>query len=266
LPELDNFTGVKQFLEKFLNPIEEKTAEILRVLLVKLRTNNFLKIHPEQRGFLAVFLIMQMMRTKENRVASKQMSKLLSLALKKRFDEEVIVKSFGKQALTGLNDKEVIELQAKQLLDMEQIQNMASIIDAHIWVIHRAKSGQTFLTSDNPFSKRGHIQHPYRSFTGIASKGIEIVFPISPDFCLCLVERSHFKSNEEKDGRLIELKLDDNMIYYNYHQIKSSTRYLFSNSNDFRFVQQVIQEEPLWKNPLRKRVATSDDTPGDTIE
>jgi hypothetical protein len=91
------------------------------------------------------------------------------------------------------------------------------------------------------------------------------MFPISPESSLCLVERSFFRAVEKCDGKIVELRVDDNMVYYNYQQIKHSTRYLLSNRNDFAFVQQVCREEPILKDPRRKRITSNHDTPGDLM-
>lgn len=264
-PSLDKRTGKQQAVEKLLCAVEGKANEVLVGLLTKLTKGNFVQLETDDRNFLAIFLVVQMLRTKEHRILQQHQARLLSNFLKERCSDGKIVAVYGEEALSPMSAEQLAELQGELILDGHSIRDMAMILNQHIWMIYRAKSGQVFLTSDNPFCKQAHVRHPFRRFSGIRSRGIEIMFPISPDFCLCLAERSHFRAVEQSDGKLMSLTLNLNMVYYNYQQIKNSTRYLFSSRNDFAFVQQVCREEPILKNPRRKRITSNHDTPGDLV-
>lgn len=262
VPELDRATGKEQFVEQFLQPLEQKTAEVLSALLPKLRTHNFIRLHTDQRNVLAIFIIVQMLRTPELRINVRQGERLMNDFLKQRLSERDIARHFP-DAGAGAD---LATFQASILLDVAAIEQMARIINCHIWTVYKAKPGQCFLTSDNPFAKQPHVKKQLRSSSGIRSRGIEIIFPMSPEFCLGLAERTHFALLEGRDGRLVELQADDNMVYYNYQQIKCSTRFLFSRTENFDFVELVCREEPIWTKPNRKRITSIHDTPGDVIE
>ncbi len=266
VPSLDQRTGVKQSVEKLLSHVEDKMSEVLNTLLQKLATNNFIRLHDDQRNFLSIFMVVQMLRSKEHRVMQEHSARSMSRFLKKRLTDQQIIEAFGSEALHPPTAESLAEVQASCLADQNLIREMAMILNGHIWVIYKVRHSGEFLTSDNPFTKRGHIKHPVRRLSGIRSPGIEISLPISPEFCLCLAERSFFIANEKYDGRVVDINDTQNMIYYNYERIKFATRYLFSSSGDFRFVKQVCEEEPILKDPLRKRIASNHDGPGDTIE
>src|SRR5207247_992153 len=87
--EIDEEFGREQFIEKALSVLEGEAAKVLNDLLTKLNTNNFIRLHPDQRQFLALFLSVQMLRTRENRLIIQQMSNKLAEWVHSHLTEEM---------------------------------------------------------------------------------------------------------------------------------------------------------------------------------
>jgi len=217
-------------------------------------------LKPRPRHFLSAYLAIQMMRTKESRITSIQMMETIRAILKKSYVDAGKEPPPDEELMDGMAPEEAArDIQNRSLLDGAMIQKMATILFRHIWVIQEAFGNEQFLTSDNPFAKRPHITGTWRSMSGIASTGIEIVFPLSPKFLLTLCERNHFQNMQRFDGQRLPLLCHDNMIYNNQFQVYDSNRFVFSQNGEFSYVEQILRENPIHGNPNKMRVATNQD-------
>jgi hypothetical protein len=89
---------------------------------------------------------------------------------------------------------------------------------------------------------------------GLASLGAEILFPISPEHLLLIVERRAFPHAAAIDGQLKMVNTVDNVVYYNHWQVRHAFRFLYSAVDDFSLAQSMIAEDPELANPHNKRV------------
>lgn len=256
--ELKKITGDRQFIEKHLSNLEGLYEERSSAIIDSLNADKFKEIKARDRHFLAAYMVVQMLRTKETRIMHQQMTKAL-FAIQQQADCTSNTEApLDSELIDGMSvDDFSRAVHNRSLLNAVGIQQMASILYRHIWVIQEAYQSEEFITSDHPFTKRGHITNAWRSMNGIASKGIEISFPLSPRYLLTLVERTHFAKMHIFDGRKLPLECHDNMIYANQFQIKQSNRFIFSRNGDFSFTKLVLQEEPIHGDPNRKRIETN---------
>jgi hypothetical protein len=253
--DLKKITGDRQFIEKHLSNLEGVYENRIRSLIDSLSTGKFKEIKSRDRHFLSAYMVVQMIRTKETRIMHQQMAEALLAIQKQGYRNSASEIPPDAELLDGMTVEEMArDVHNRSLLRAESIQQMASILFHHIWVVQESFEKEVFLTSDHPFGKRGHITNTWRSMNGIASKGIEIVFPLSPRYLLTLMERTHFAKAQALDGRKVRLTSHDNMIYCNQFQIKQSNRFIFSRENDFDFAKTVIRDEPTHGDPDRKRV------------
>lgn len=248
--ELARITGERQFIEKRLGKIEDKYNPVMDDLFERLGDPHFV-LDDETRGFLSVFMAIQMCRTKESLAQSSQMIEATLNVMK----EACLKADIPLPREYELNaEQSAQDSFKKSLVSPDQIENYALILNTHIWVIKRAAPNEVFLTSDHPFAKRPHITGSWRSMSGIASKGIEIAFPLSSKYLLSLYDAEHFHRLIAFNGTVRSDLNHENMIYYNQFQVKDSNRFVFSEVDDFSFVEFLLNDQPELANPNRKRV------------
>lgn len=257
---LGQITGDKQFLEKQLGNIEGQYDLRCRAIISALDTGNFRKLKPKDRHFLSLYMAVQMFRTKEVRITNEQMAQTMLKLTKQWASASEFELPPDEVILGGYSPAEVARgAQHRALLNIEKLNEVANILYRHIWFIDEAYGGEEFITSDNPFVKRGHLSDEYRSMDGIACEGIEIMFPLSPKYLVTMVDRHGFAHAEPFDGKRKALKCSEHMIYKNQFQIQQSSRFVFSSCGDFSFTKTVLDEEPHNRDPDRRRFETNQD-------
>lgn len=245
-------------ISKVLKNTEPKS--VLHKILQRLSLNKGKVISRRQKRYLSFFITIQMFRTREYR------NTLVELMEK---GGQAIVNMMAKMKTPDASPdlypqikydkKNASLLHTQNLFDRDFLIMMTETINRHIWVIGLNETNQPLYTSDHPVVKRGHIQHPFLSFSGVGAKGIEIAFPLSPKCILLMYERTHFKEHEKMDRKQISL-INDNVIYYNSLQVYQSYRQVFCNINDFTLVEQVCKKHPDVCSPDRDRVQVNSGT------
>ena len=106
-----------------------------------------------------------------------------------------------------------------------------------------------------------HIPETLHGGTGFGCKGIEILLSLSSRYLLIIRERTHFAPLmrpvvEEPDGVVLHLR-PEGVALYNSLQIASSFRWIYSSTNEFAHVQELIKRFPELINPERSRFSAS---------
>jgi hypothetical protein len=207
---LDEITGVDQFLEKYFHPLESKISKLLVELIEDLKNKNFIKLSRELKAELAIYLTYQHLRTREQREQMRQMIDSLTNAIGKiQLDE------LGHSDNNFVIDIDDAKFQASMILDRNNVEEIANILNNHIWIVLENKTDYNFYTSDHPLVRRGHIKRPGMSMNGLASEGIEIAFPISPDYLILLVHRESFDNYLKYEDQIVGVNDPQNVVYYN---------------------------------------------------
>lgn len=219
---------------------------------------------PEQRMKMSLCAAIQIIRTRDFRDELVETMEEMGSA---------VGESFLKLARPELAKDVQVEFKFKQdsisllhgkfLWNSEFIAHVAAALCNHIWVIGLNETANPLLTSDSPVVRQPHkpeqpfIPRPdsgplYKraidiaiesTRPGIESEGVELVFPLSPECVLIFLERSHFKSLEDKDGGRFALS-DSDVDRLNRLQVLQSYRQIYSRSNDFRLAQEVCATHP----------------------
>ncbi len=253
--EMASLLGDKQAIEKYLAALETALSPRIATLIERLRTNNFSRLHPETRSAISLFAAFQIVRSKEARITSRQIGASMSKFLSKHAGAEVLINEIQE----SMTDEQEKAAHCRRLLDLPSILKMASIIEGHIWTIKRQYPRSAFWTGDDPITKKENVIVPFRSNAGIASPGIEIHIPLSPEFLIGCYERKYFKRIQHLDGKILDLKDPENVPYYRQFQVRQSLRFIYSSDPDFSFAKEMCGAEPIWRDPERKRVATNHD-------
>jgi hypothetical protein len=235
-----------QLIEKALGVFEGDFSEWVDDALRSIKDKK--RIDHKQKTHLSLFMVIQLLRTREARNFQIEMVEKLSKALLDFAIQQERPDISPEDYQIKFDPKMASLLQAKQIFDLERIVSFAGELYKHIWLIGKNKTKQPFYTSDNPVVKYAH-----KRTLGIASEGIELAFPLTPEWVLILRERSFFREFESLDCRVIPLS-DGNVTYYNSLQVIDSYRQLYCSTNNFNLAKEMCDENPEICNLDRVRI------------
>lgn len=213
----DFFYGNDGYLENELSKLESAVNPCLMEILA---TNKLPKKQSDDYVKLLSFSITMANRTKDASEGLKEMND--------KFDQEIL--SYGDQYKNEIED-----------LRLNSINPIAQSLEITAELIHFAfdlkakllinKTNCLFITSDNPVIKYNQYlesrNHP-GGHCGIATKGLQIFFPISPNHMLCFYDDWAYKIGEKfKD--VIEITNIEDIEKLNYLQVLNCNDHLYFN-------------------------------------
>ncbi len=226
------------------NPFDKIIASYIMTPKIAYTNKNVIQAE-EDRATIAYYLAIQFLRTKEFRGKTIQMyeqgtklilKKIAGKKLQKDFDFEVKIK----ESMINLYHNQ-------QLLDTELLEELTKSLLSHIWFFAVTNTGSKFYTSDNPLVLIGHEgQH------GLKSRGVEIVFPITPRLALVIREVNYFEKNLSVFNKFVSVS-NAYVEFCNSLQVFQSYRYIFSKDNDFTLASEILRENPGLSNVKRDR-------------
>lgn len=240
----------KKYIEKnFLAPMEEIYNDLLQIFIYKsYGGNNWVIKHcnicsETEKKYMSLFIAIQIIRTKSFRVVLGDIYTKFyqTLAYKSQMNN---ANALPKEAFEVEANPDFVKLQhSTMILNEEIVAEIAETLSNHIWVIYVNKTDYPFYTSDNPVTTIPHKRDKYISYGGLASRGVEIVFPISPQLLLAMYEKETHKDKFE-DRQYIELSSKAKIAYYNCQQVYHSYRCVFSGKDNFDIAKQICKEAP----------------------
>ncbi|RYD36800.1 MAG: DUF4238 domain-containing protein, partial [Verrucomicrobiaceae bacterium] len=99
-----------------------------------------------------------------------------------------------------LTDGALRQLHMRSIMEPEARVDFAEAILSHHWTLCVAPAGASFLTSDNPVSRRPHLAKKGRIYCGFRSEGIEVFYPVSGTHGLLIRERNYHQPDPALDG------------------------------------------------------------------
>lgn len=240
----------EKYIEKdFFSPLEDIYSKLLQKFIKNsYEGNNWvmencLACSEIEKDLMAFFIAIQFIRTKSFRENFGDMIAKVcqTLVYKHQMKNE---DALPKEAFEFKANPDWVKLQhSSMILDKELTLETAKILRNHIWVIYVNKSESPFYTSDNPIAIIPHKRDKYRCHAGLASKGVEIVFPISSKLLLAMYEKTTY--NEIFSDKQFHVLTSENDInYFNYHQVLQRYRCIFSEKNNFEFAKKIYEENP----------------------
>jgi hypothetical protein len=260
LTELPDDLDEQEIEKYFANTIETRYGKQLNNIIAKFKLTplkNLLYneiITEEEKYDFAVLLTFQIVRTREFR---EYMIDNKEVFTKQVFN--IWADAQGKpELIDGFDfefnrDFESVE-HAIYLMDYDFIEKIAESIFKHIWLFTYNKTDISLYTSDNPIVKKSNVNHPYRSYNGYASKGIELMIPISHNIALSIYESSYFNRLIDYDRKFYGFLNEDNVKYFNSMQVNSSYRQIFCKKDDFQLAYEMCKENEKLKNIDYRRV------------
>jgi hypothetical protein len=203
-----------------------------------------------QKKQLSLFIVYQLLRTKEYRQYLTQLHELVvNEAVNQGNDDEVILEMTKEQSqllhIAAITDNEVVQL-------------LAYILCNYIWVIGVNNSDIPLYTSDNPVVISPQEITETSSFEQLLVKvGTEVAYPVNSNLILLLFERTHYKNMLSLENRFHELN-EDVVKEYNALQVTQSYNQVFCIDDNFDLAREVCKTNPQIADKGRIRITLDD--------
>ena len=241
--ELSSYTKLLE--DKFANL--ESNYGVLLDKIKKISNRKYFKNHfgisNRLKNIFSKYIAIQILRTKDTREKIRD--------LYEKLNKELVFREFKRMGY-DIN-REEIDVESKKvfiklqhilmIMDDENIKCFSNVFKSHIWVFYINKTNIPFYTSDSPIVTIPHISDKYISYSGIKSKGVEVVFPINSELLLAMYEKS-YHSKEYKDRKFVNLYNVEKVNIYNSFQVLSCHRTVFSKNNDFKMALDLCKYNP----------------------
>ena len=225
----------KHELEFAMSRLESKAnVAILEVI----QNESFSSLSDENKDALCGFTALQYLRTQEARLRITELKEKVINEIAKHMgvtDWKVKVTEEGKTA--------------SHLNMMKDYLPIANVLRNMNVTILKNETDKPLWSSDNPVTLHNETeQFPWGNL-GLASKGIEIHLPLSPTIGVAFLDPSTYP-------KLDILSVDDQIVIRENHlQTMWSTRFVYSNTNEFDMMNNYLHSEPEIKNPGKQRIS-----------
>lgn len=223
----DIINGEMQSIEKYQNTkYEEAFSNFLPNILDKLEHQRYFKLKKYEKGEIASFLSYQYIRTKRFREESVRL-----------FTSPDI---YNSPAHFPPQIGHFILLSDPLLLK----DIYSNLVDNYYWIFGKNSTDKLFYTSDNPFVQREsireiHIQQK-KEYADFSLLSHEIAFPLTPKFIVTFYKKKDYKNLRHFHRKIIECD-EDQIDWFNNMQIMKSYRQIYSQNNDFAFVENFMK-------------------------
>jgi len=230
----------EQYIEKAYSYIESEFAPFFLGFINKIESEEKFEISNEEKDTISTFLALQIERTREHREILMQFSCSMKDKLNERgiTDEQLLKIGFD------FNNFDPKEFHLNSILNGHMRENLSEALKKHIWILVVNNTDTPFYTSDNPIVKNANIIDDYVSYSGFASKGIEIIFPLNSRYLLTLCEREYFKDLEVLENKMLHSSDVEHISYYNSLEVTGSYRQVYSSVKDFEIITELKIKYP----------------------
>ncbi len=230
----------KQPLESVLSELEKEFSIAIREIIDK---EDIHRISYENFRTFCRFVGLQYIRTDETRRKLEDAgNNLLHTMMRGKFPKlnDDIIKS------SGLTDTGKLGIHLQLL---KSYGTYAYIVSNMKFITILNRTEIPLWTSDNPVALRNECEQPPFSNLGPMCKGIEIHIPITPKLMIMACDPYYFLDLPS----VVEEHNEDQITKENLLQMNWSTRFLFSNSNEFHKSHEMLSSAPELRNPDRQR-------------
>jgi len=250
-------------LETELSRIEASAKPIIQSIL---DLDSLAHLTAQARAELSVFLAVQMTRGKWYREQFREFPLMLEQALRAKEGQDVDLSGIA-EYLRVPDDNELAIHTARSVL--RAAEDYAPHFANKVWILGGTDVKHPFQIGDNPIGMQNMLDmRPYGNL-GLAVRGIEIYFPLSPRRLLALWCPSHITMLEAAAGHNIDVAqmlaaiAEERVLHYrpehvmnaNSIQVGYAERFVFSSDGDFALALNMIQERPVYRRGPRSTVA-----------
>lgn len=274
-----DFMGKPVSVEPLLGRVESKAgAHIARIV-----KDRRLKVNDsEERGELAAFFAIQMVRTPAVLATAREMFGRMEAWLRAEGAPQDL---FFPDTLVGEGENAERAMMARNICNAPDDYGPALI--KKDWLLFQTDNKHPYLIGDHPLTMHNMIEKEGRGNLGVAVDGIELYFPLSPNLALGIWCPSHREmlmkslqsmdkleaaSNASRDWGKAKSDVlailealqtgeplrsnPENVEFFNSLQVSTAERYVFSPTEDFSIVKEMIQTNPELRHGRRMHEAT----------
>jgi hypothetical protein len=252
------FAADPQVVEREFTRLEGDARPLFDRLLADVEANGrFEAADPTWRRDVAAFVALQDCRTRSFRQGFEQMAAAITAALAARRGPAAPADAAFDFNISALD---LPGAHAEFMLTTSYLDQAAAALAGHIWFVAQNDTDQPLYTSDAPVVRHAH-DSSWAGGMGLASRGIEVVFPLTPRYALVMAERTFFPRLQHLDGESLPLS-PAGVASYNGLQIMHSRRQVYCSEDKFDQVRDFATKCPDAFNPDRMQVEASTGPPG----
>jgi hypothetical protein len=265
-------SGFNDFLVEGVGPVsaepafgdlETRASPVLKRIV---RDESIASLTREERALISSFVVVQLFRTRNYREMLRQAQTAFAEWLRTRDVDPADVEGF-----VVPTEGMLARLQAQTALSSHEV---APYVDQKTWVLCKNTTSQPYFTSDNPVAFQNTQDLAQRTH-GLAVEGIEIYLPLSRRLMLSMVCRSYeemvrdieqktlllqmigglpaaLRENARSAGEIAEAmktgralqQTPENVTNQNSLQVRSANRYVYSGTDQFELVRDMLRENP----------------------
>jgi hypothetical protein len=262
-----------QLEEKALCALESSFADAYNAVLKIPETHSLSKEH---RRAMALCVTVQFLRTRTARnwmteFYEKGTEAILNTALK---IASALANTDHAEKLKAVVEKynkpKAAILHGSFMWNPELVSKLAATLYHHIWLVCVNETSKPLYTSDHPVVMQSEVKPapPTASqsgegigvlvefdsgLPGFGSRGVEIMFPLTPDRVLVALDRAHFTQFAELGYTSARLH-PSAVERYNRLQVLQSYRQVFCSTDSFELARKICDEHPEVCSPNRDTV------------
>lgn len=252
-------------IEKGLARVEGLAKPIFKSIL---ETDSLAHMTDQERAALCIFLSMQFTRSKWYREQFRELPRQLKQTIAPTGTQEADLNALEKYF--AVPDENELAIHVAQSV-ISAPKDYAGYFANKVWVLIATNTKPYFLIGDNPIGMQNmNDMSPYGNI-GLAVRGIEIYFPISPSralamWCPSLLSLFQEAANRSGAGSVARSVLSsvtngkplmydhENMMNFNSIQICHAERFVFSVDGDFTLVRRMISDNEKFRRGPRMKV------------
>lgn len=194
-------------------------------------------ISEENKAEFSSYLAVQFIRTRRVRNGILDTADCVIQWLEDMGIDEETIKRYS------ITSEDARVLHAHMLLDANELTKLSECFRRLTWILVINKSSRKLYTTDNPIGTHGHIDHPFYSNNGIASEGVEVFFPISPELILVMVDGDYHKHWKPLERRYLEITDSQYIQYYNALLALQADQFVFSLDGDVTILDEMKEND-----------------------
>jgi hypothetical protein len=266
---LEDAIGPDQGLEDLFQGFEDAGARAIRDTVGSIREGAFTELPQSQRLDLALFLAIQHLRTKRMREVTGQLMEAISkqgfIAHIRRTQPDFPIEDSW---LTISADERARAAAQFWLVSDEDVRVVvAGMLNHRVWLFVHNETGDPFYTSDHPLAEHGEIGPAVEStamamaqtlaeklngkglfrkilpslLANLFAMPLRVVFPLSPDVVLVMLDSERFPNGASIDGRVQPMMDARDLDFYNSLQVMQAYRQVYSKDSNFALAARLVQ-------------------------
>jgi Protein of unknown function (DUF4238) len=244
-----------QFIEKDLAKVESNFSNFLKLIIDCLENiekrdvfDSVDVLDEEAKINFSAFITLQLVRTNKARQQTREMFQSL-VDLKEKMAQAIgdnhqeFNFPASKRSAQSINFNDLIKIGVEEdsiahhlsfvsnALDRGDNSKIAKTLSSHIWLFGINSTSIPLWTSDNPI-----VIKPYEDCgTGIASHGVQVIYPISPKHLLIMFESNFWSGLQSYDCMSANLSEED-VKSYNKLQAQQCYRQTYASNKNFELL------------------------------